>query len=122
MTQAAANRQPVIYGDGEQRRDFIFVKDVVKANLLAGSVNGVGGNVFNVGTGASISINLLWSNICKISGCRVPPAYADRRPGDIVDSVAGTEKTRSALGFQPDYSFEEGIERTYRWYKETKIY
>ncbi len=119
MTQAAADHQPVIYGDGEQSRDFIFVKDVVKANLLAGSAAGVAGRIFNVGTGTSVSINRLWAVVCRISGCRIQPAYADRRPGDIGDSVADTDGSRTGLGFAPDFSFEQGLERTYRWYKET---
>jgi len=120
MTLAAADRPPVIYGDGEQRRDFVFVKDVVRANLLAGSVDGIAGGVFNVGSGTSISINSLWSSVCRVSGCRLQPSYAAPRSGDIVESVAGTEKTRSDLGFTPDYPFENGLEMTYRWYKETE--
>jgi len=120
MNLAAADHQPVIYGDGKQRRDFVFVKDVARANLLAGSAPGVGGSVFNIGTGTSISINSLWSRVCRVSGCRRQPSYAAPRPGDIVESVAGIEKTRSDLGFTPGYSFEKGLELTYRWYKETE--
>ncbi len=118
MTMAASKRQPVIFGDGKQSRDFVFVKDVVKANLLAGSVEGVGGGVFNVGTGKSISINNLWDNVCRVSGCALEPTYAPRRTGDIVESLADIEKTQSALGFAPDYPFEKGLERTYWWYRE----
>ena len=106
---------------GRQNRDFVFVKDVVKANLLAGSVEGVGGGVFNVGTGKSISINELWDNVCRVSDCALEPTYAPRRAGDILESVADIEKTQSTLGFAPDYPFEKGLEPTYQWYKESRI-
>jgi nucleoside-diphosphate-sugar epimerase len=119
MTMAASKRQPVIFGDGKQNRDFVFVKDVVRANLLAGSVKGVGGGVFNVGTGKSISINDLWDTACRVSGCALEPTYAPRRAGDIVESVADIKKTQSTLGFMPDHSFEKGLEKTYQWYKES---
>jgi nucleoside-diphosphate-sugar epimerase len=119
MTKAASKQQPTIFGDGRQNRDFIFVKDVVKANLLAGSVDGVVGGVFNVGTGKSISLNDLWENVCRVSGCSLEPAYAPRRAGDIRESVADIGKAESALGFAPDYPFERGLEPTYRWYRET---
>lgn len=119
MTLAASGRQPVIFGDGRQNRDFVFVKDVVKANLLAGSVEGVGGGVFNVGTGKTISINELWDYVCRVSDCALKPTYAPRRAGDILESVADIEKTQSTLGFAPDYPFEKGLEPTYQWYKES---
>ena len=118
MTKAASGASPVIYGDGKQSRDFIFVKDVVTANLLAANIDGIGGCVFNVGTGKSVSINDLWNIIGRISGCPLQPTYAARRSGDIVASVAGIDQTASVLGFRPEHDFEKGLEITCQWFKQ----
>jgi UDP-glucose 4-epimerase len=118
LSKAAVNATSMIYGDGRQSRDFIFVTDVVKANLLASNSNGANGECVNVGTGRSTTIIGLWELICKISGCRQNPRHTEARPGDIIASVAGTDHASSVLGFTPDYSFEEGLEITYNWYKK----
>lgn len=117
MTSADSGNPPVIYGDGKQSRDFIFVKDVVTANLLAASTDGVAGRILNVGTGKSVSINRLWDIIGRISGRPFQATYAARRSGDIVASVAGIEQTASVLGFRSGYNFEKGLEITWQWFK-----
>jgi nucleoside-diphosphate-sugar epimerase len=117
MTQAKRGLAPTIYGDGHQSRDFVFVKDVVQANILAADSPGAPGQVFNVGTGNSIDISTLWSHIADLAQCSAAPQYADSRPGDIVHSVAGIKKARERLGFSPAVSFDQGVAQTFDWYK-----
>jgi UDP-glucose 4-epimerase len=105
--------QPVIYGDGEQTRDFVFVADVVKANILA-SRGSTG--VFNIARGKSISLNALGEMIGDILGRKVTPQYEAPRPGDIRHSLADISQARS-LGYSPDYSIEEGLKETISWYE-----
>ncbi len=118
MTRASQNRAPAIYGDGRQTRDFVFVGDVVRANLLAASRAAAVGEVFNIGTGRVIAIDALWQSIARIGGCRVSAEYREPRPGDIMHSRADIEKARQHLGFEPKMSLEEGLERTYTWYQQ----
>lgn len=117
MSKSDSKEPPVIYGDGNQYRDFIFVKDVVRANLLAAKTDDANGKIFNVGTGGFIRINSLWEMICHISGFYLKPEYKQSRPGDILESVANIDRAKSVLGFEPEYSFEKGLEITFKWYK-----
>jgi nucleoside-diphosphate-sugar epimerase len=118
MTRASRNLAPVIYGDGRQTRDFVFVGDVVRANLLAAGKAAAVGEVFNIGTGCSVSINDLWHSIARLGACRLPAEYADPRSGDIVHSLAGIEKAGRYMGFEPAVKLEEGLQRTYDWYRQ----
>jgi len=117
MTKALQQEPAVIYGDGNQSRDFIYVQDVVRANLLAAAARRVGGQVINIGTGSSVVINQLWKAICTLSGQNLEPQYAPRRPGDIVESVAGIGSAKALLDFEPEISFEKGLEATFEWYR-----
>jgi len=117
MSKSASKEAPVIYGDGNQYRDFIFVKDVVKANLLAAKTDKASGKIFNVGTGSYVRMNQLWDMICSMTGFNIKPKYEQSRSGDILESVANIDKVKSALGFEPEYSFEKGLEITFKWYK-----
>jgi len=118
MKMAVERKSPVIYGDGNQSRDFIYVKDVVKANLLAAASDQARGKIVNIGTGSSVRINQLWDMICSLNGLTIKPQYQPSRPGDIYASVANVECAKSFLGFEHDYPFEKGLERTYAWYKQ----
>jgi nucleoside-diphosphate-sugar epimerase len=120
MAKAVSNKIPVIYGDGNQSRDFIYVKDVVKANLLAANTAGLTGNELNVGTGSYVLINRLWELIASLSGQQSAPLYEPARSGDILHSVAGMELTRATLDFKNDYTLEQGLEMTFDWYKGQK--
>jgi len=73
--------------------------------------------VFNVGTGGYVRINQLWEMICRIAGFNIEPKYEQSRPGDILESVANIDQIKLALGFKPEYSFEKGLEITFKWYK-----
>ncbi len=108
---------PVVYGDGEQTRDFTFVDNAVQANLLACEAPGVSGEVFNIGTGARISLNETLELFRRISGNRLEAKYDPPREGDIRDSQADISKARESLGYEPTVLFEEGLERTFEWYR-----
>jgi nucleoside-diphosphate-sugar epimerase len=117
MAKAASNQVPVIYGDGNHSRDFVYVKDVVKANLLAAGTGNLAGNVFNIGTGSYVLINRLWELIASLGGQRLAPRYEPARSGDILHSVAGMDLTRSILNFKNDFTLEQGLEMTFDWYR-----
>ncbi len=118
MKKAVAKEMPVIYGDGTQSRDFVFVKDVVKANLLAASTSHAEGKTFNIGTGKAVTIRSLWKIICDMAGFHIGPAYHSPRPGDIRESLANIDQAKAILGFHPDYLFEKGLETTFEWYRK----
>jgi UDP-glucose 4-epimerase len=120
MDKAANGRNPVIFGDGEQTRDFIYVKDVVHANLLAASSENAAGRVFNVGRGEAISINALWKRVSDLAGIDLAPAYEAPRIGDIRHSRAAIENIKTVLSFQPAATLFDGLKETYRWYLSTR--
>ena len=120
MSRALSQKSPVIYGDGNQYRDFIFVNDVVRANLLAAKTIGVKKEIFNIGTGKRVTIDRLWEMTCELSGLSIKPEYRPPREGDIVESVANIDRAKTVLGFNPEYSFEEGLKITFDWYKSKK--
>jgi UDP-glucose 4-epimerase len=116
LTKAIENEVPVIYGDGNQCRDFINVKDIVQANILAATRPGISGNVYNIGTEKVVSINELWTMICQQTGKNISPTYVTERPGDIQASVSNISKARHDLNFIPLISFEKGLMETLEWY------
>jgi nucleoside-diphosphate-sugar epimerase len=117
MTKALLNDPVIIYGDGNQSRDFIYVQDVVRANLLAATAKKTGGQVINIGSGSSATINQLWEAICALCGRNLKPQYSDNRPGDITKSLAGVDKAKALLGFECEVSFKKGLELTFEWYR-----
>jgi UDP-glucose 4-epimerase len=119
MLRAVNGVAPMIYGDGRQTRDFVFVEDVIQANLLAAASPVAAGRVFNVGTSNSVEINQLWQMIAAMAGCAVTPLYDQPREGDIVHSLASIQRAKETLGFQPSISFEEGLRRTFQWYRQS---
>ncbi len=114
-----AGRQPTVYGDGEQSRDFVFVRNVVEANLLAAETAGAAGNSINVGTGNRFTLNQTLSLLGRISGRPATPKYAAPREGDIRDSQGNIGLARDLLGYAPQVSFEEGLKRTWDWFSES---
>mgnify|MGYP000217451325 CR=1 FL=1 len=109
--------RPVIYGDGEQSRDFVFVEDVVRANVLAAEGDATGVAV-NVAAGERITINELVARLNDVLGTDIEPKYDDPRPGDVRHSVADLELAQEALGYQPEVKFREGLEQTAEWFEE----
>ena len=120
MRRALDGTRPVIYGDGNQYRDFIFVKDVIAANFLAANTDGIDESTFNIATGDYIRINRLWEMIRQLACVTMQAEYQDRRPGDIIESVADIERARKSLRFEPRFTFEEGLKITLEWYRKMK--
>src|SRR5436190_680663 len=111
---------PVVFGDGEQTRDFTFVDNAVYANLLACEAPNAAGKVFNVGVGGRVSLNEVLRELGKITGKTLEAKYEPPREGDIRDSQADISQAREFLGYSPQVSFEEGLARTFEWYRETQ--
>jgi len=109
--------QPVIFGDGEQTRDFTYVDNAVQANLLACEAPSASGKVFNIGVGGRFSLNQTVALLNKISGKRLEVNYDAARDGDIRDSQADISQAREFLGYDPQVEFEEGLRRTFEWYR-----
>ena len=107
---------PVIYGDGKQTRDYVYVKDVVRANQAALSYQGSG--IFNVGTAIETSVNDLFHHLRTLVRPDVPEEHAEGRPGEQRRSVIGYEQAQEVLGWEPAVRLEEGLRRTVDWFKE----
>jgi len=116
ITRLLAEKPPIIYGDGEQTRDFIFVEDVVRANILAMESRASG--VFNIAGGRRISLNELAAILSEITGIHRQPLYEPPRPGDVRDSLADISRARDAFGFSPDCTLDEGLQKTVAWFKD----
>ena len=110
-------RTPVIQGDGSQSRDFTYVANAVSALIKAGQAPGVSGNVYNVGTGKSVSILDLVAALNRLLGTHITPELAPGRTGDVRHSQAIIEQATRDLGYEVIVSFEEGLSRTLQWYK-----
>jgi nucleoside-diphosphate-sugar epimerase len=113
-------RQPTIFGDGEQTRDFTYVANVVDGVLRAAHANGVSGEVINVATGGRVSLNELFAVVRDAVGSDVQPAYGPPRAGDVKDSQADISKARRLLGYRPIVPFDEGLRNTVEWYRSTQ--
>jgi UDP-glucose 4-epimerase len=111
MDRLFGGEPPIIFGDGEQTRDFTFVKDAVEANILAAESDP--GGVFNIGTGRRVSVNELAMLISRLTGKGIKPIHQEPRPGDIKHSLADISKARQ-FGYNPKYSLEEGLRETIR--------
>jgi nucleoside-diphosphate-sugar epimerase len=111
-------RRPTINGDGEQSRDFTYVKNVVSANLLSCTAPGVGGQVFNVACGDRITVNSMLQQINQITKKDIQPIYGPPRSGDIKHSQADVSRAKKLLGYEPKVSFQEGLHHTIEWYRE----
>jgi UDP-glucose 4-epimerase len=117
--RAAIEGRPItLYGDGEQTRDFTFVKDAVAATMAAGE-RGVNGRAYNVGGGSRVSINHVLEIIGRVSGRPVDIRREPAQKGDMRDTFADTSLAKADLGFAPRVSLEEGIEAEYRWLSST---
>jgi nucleoside-diphosphate-sugar epimerase len=119
-TAALEETQPVIFGDGEQTRDFTYVENAVQANLLAFEAPNASGRVFNVGVGGRVSLNTVIELLSKISGTPMEAKHDPPRDGDIRDSQADITQARNYLGYDPQVDFEEGLRRTFEWYRATQ--
>ncbi len=111
------NERPSIFGDGEQSRDFTYVKNVVKANILAADCDGADGRVMNTACGMSCTLNELYERLKKLCVSDIEPIYADPRPGDVKHSLADISLAKELIGYESEVSFDEGLEFTVDWYR-----
>jgi UDP-glucose 4-epimerase len=107
-----AGEQPVIYGDGEQSRDFTYVENVVRANLLAMEAPRVAGRVYNIACGEQVTLNRLVLELRELVGLAFDPIYAAARSGDVRHSLADLSLARRELGYAPTVLLRDGLERT----------
>jgi nucleoside-diphosphate-sugar epimerase len=116
------NQKPVIYGDGEQSRDFTYIDNVVDANLKAANARSGFGSVINVANGERITLNQLLEELKAITGkTNVSADYQATRVGDVRHSLADISRARDLLGYQPIVGLTEGLKRTIDWWKTSRF-
>jgi nucleoside-diphosphate-sugar epimerase len=115
--------QPTIFGDGEQSRDFTYIDNVIKGNMLACHANAqqVAGRVFNLATGQRITLNETFNLLKGMTGYTGEITYGAERAGDIKHSLSDIAQAKAALGYQPEVNFEEGLRRTVAWYRSSGV-
>lgn len=118
MLAVIEGKQPVIYGDGEQSRDFTYIDNIVDETLRACEAPDVSGKVFNGGTGARITLNEVIKVLERVTGERIVARREAPRTGDIRHSQADVTLAAKALGYRPLVDFEEGLRRTWEWYRD----
>jgi len=111
------DKRPIIYGDGEQTRDFTYVDNVVEANILATFVENIEGEVFNIAGGKSTSVNQLFQMIRQLLGTNIEPLYGPPREGEVRHSLADISKAKSKLGYSPRIDLLQGLLQTIEYYK-----
>jgi UDP-glucose 4-epimerase len=116
ISALSENKSPIIFGDGEQTRDFIYVEDVVAAILLAMENKRAHGEIFNVATGIPTSINSLFRTVALIMRKNIKPSYQPALTGDIRHSFADIKKISTLLGFKPSYTLKKGLKKTIDFY------
>src|SRR5271168_4129685 len=122
ITEMLSGRQPTIFGDGEQSRDFTYIDNVVEGNLLAckAPASQVAGKMFNVATGRRVTLNETFKALQGLTSYSGSPIYAAERGGDIKHSLADISLAEAHLGYRPKVSFEEGLRKTVDWYRSTR--
>lgn len=108
---------PAIFGDGEQTRDFTYIDNIVRLNMLAARAAAAPGKVYNGGAGGRYSLNETWAALNQIAGARIPAKHGPPRDGDVRDSQADLTAARQDLGYEPAVEFTEGLRRTLDWYR-----
>ena len=123
ISRLLKGEKPVIFGDGEQTRDFVYIDNVIQANIKAATQAGpeAGGRAYNIGCGASISINELYRMIAEELNCTAEPVYEPWRPGDVRDSMADISAAREAFGYKPAVGVREGLKRSLEWFRQNVV-
>lgn len=121
ITSLLRGEVPIIYGDGGQTRDFIFVEDVVSVMIECINKEETNGKIYNIGSGKGVSIKNLYKLISDIMGRRIEPLYMPMRDGEIKHSYADITLIKSELGWTPKYTLEDGLKITIEWYANSMI-
>ena len=120
ITKILEGKNPTIFGDGRQSRDFTFVKNVVEGNILAATVPLAANKIINIACGNRIDLNQLVNSLNEILNSKIKPIYTDSRPGDVKHSQADISLAREILGYSPRFSFKDGLVETVKWYQREK--
>jgi UDP-glucose 4-epimerase len=112
---------PIIYGDGNQSRDFTYVENVVQANLLAMETPGISGQVFNIACGQQTTVNTLLSSLQDISGRKIPARHEEARKGEVRHSLAAIDLARVHLRYTVKVGLQEGLSATWKWFREEDL-
>lgn len=118
ITALLNNEQPTIYGDGEQSRDFTYIDNVVYANLLACKAPNIGGEMFNIACGDSITLNELLESLNEILEKNIQPIYEDERAGDVKHSLADINKAKEKMNFEVQVNTDQGLKLTAEWFQK----
>ena len=118
LTACLKGEAPLVFGDGEQSRDFVFVEDVVRANLLAADAERASGVSVNVASGRSTTLNALLEAIIELTAASVSPRHDAARPGDVRESVADLSRAKELLGYLPEVELREGLVRTFEYLRK----
>lgn len=118
ITAMLSGQRPVIYGDGEQSRDFTYIRNVVDGNLLAADAKNVSGRVFNLANGRSTNLLQLIARLNELLETDIEPEFAPPRPADVRESMADITQARKLLGYEPRIGFDEGLRLSIEYYRE----
>jgi nucleoside-diphosphate-sugar epimerase len=123
ITLMLSGKQPTMFGDGEQSRDFTYIDNAVEANLLAckAPAGQVAGKVFNVATGRRVTLNETFKLLQELTGYSGSAIYGEERGGDIKHSLADISLAEKHLGYKPKVNFEDGLKRTVDWYRSQQV-
>jgi UDP-glucose 4-epimerase len=120
MDRILEGKPPLIFGDGTQTMDFVYVEDIARANMLA-MQSGVTDDVFNVASGVETSLNDLALSLLEVMGSNLKPEYGPaRKVNPVSRRLASTKKAREILGFEAKISLEDGLRRLVRWWRSEK--
>jgi nucleoside-diphosphate-sugar epimerase len=117
ISRMLKGERPVVYGDGEQSRDFCFVNNVVDANLLASEAPKLGGEVVNIACGERTTLNEILNDLNRLLGTDITAVYEPERAGDVKHSLADVSTAKEVIGYVPKVMFPEGLERSIAWYR-----
>jgi UDP-glucose 4-epimerase len=121
MERIAAGQPPLIFGDGKQTMDFVYIEDIARANILAAKAN-VTDEVFNVASGVESSLNDLAYSLAKVMDSDLKPEYGlERKVNPVQRRLASVKKAKELLGFETEVSLEEGLSRLVQWWQEQKL-
>jgi UDP-glucose 4-epimerase len=112
--------RPIVFGDGEQSRDFTYVENVTEATLLAANAEGVSGMAFNVACGERTSLNAIIAGLRELTGREIAPIHEDPRPGDVRHSLADISRAREELGYEPELDARAGLKLTLEHHEERR--
>lgn len=120
-TLALMGRSPIVFGSGEQRRDYVYVEDEARGVIAAATTMGLGGEIINLATGRTVSINEIAKAVLKETGSTEPIEYSEGRPGELLNSRGDASKAKRLLSWEPTVDFREGLHRSVEYFRKGEI-